>query len=211
MGSGPCLLSCGPVLLSYITGTKSSALQGLRCWLIFSLSRLLAIICLGFIAGIAGTVLLRRFYWEMPGYLIWALTGFFIVFLGILVFTGARTRFQACRAFNRSMIQNDLKSLVILGLLTGLLPCVPLIGILSYITMVASDYSQGILMSAAFGLGTIMSPLVLASLIAGAMPGMKIFQKPGRIIIFQRICGIALISLGSHIAIRTLMEFTAIR
>ena len=209
MGSGPCLLSCGPILLSYIAGTKSSASQGIRCWMIFSFSRLLSTIFLGFIAGIAGTALLRGFYWEISGYIIWGLTGVFIVFLGIMVFIGLHTKFPACGILSKTVIQHDFKSLMVLGILVGLLPCIPLIGVLSYITMVATHYTHGILMGAAFGLGVIVSPLVFASMIAGAIPRLKIFQYSNRIIIFQRICGIVLMVLGSHITIKTLAEFVS--
>ncbi|TRZ48051.1 MAG: sulfite exporter TauE/SafE family protein [Dehalococcoidia bacterium] len=211
VGSGPCLLSCGPILLSYIAGTKRSAWQGLRCWAIFSFSRLLATIFLGFMAAITGTALLRRFYWEISGYIIWGLTGVFIVFLGTMVFIGLHTKFKACNVLGQTVIRHDFKSLMMLGILVGLLPCVPLIGVLSYITMVATHYAHGILMGAAFGLGTIVSPLVFASIIAGAVPGLKIFHNSNRIIMFQRICGIVLIVLGSHIVIKTLMEFVSAR
>jgi len=206
MGSGPCLLSCGPVLLSYIGGTKSSAMQGLRCWAIFSFSRLLSTVFLAFLAGIAGTALLRRFYWETSGYIIWGLTGLFIVFLGAMVFVGLHTRFRVCNIISQTARQYDFRNLMILGILVGLLPCIPLIGVLSYITMIATHYSHGILMGAAFGLGVIISPLAFASMIVGAIPGLKIFQNSNRIIIFQRVCGAVLMVLGAHIVIKTLME-----
>jgi sulfite exporter TauE/SafE len=207
MGSGPCMLSCGPILLSYIAGTKSSATQGLRCWFIFSFSRLLSAIFLGFIAGIAGTVLLRRYYWEISGYIIWLLAGAFIAFLGFMIFVGIDTRFNMCSALNRVMIKKDAKSLIALGILIGLLPCVPLIGVLSYITMVSTQYYHGVLMGAAFGLGAIISPLIFASMIAGALPGLKFFQDAKRILVWRRICGAVLIFLGLHILIRTLLQF----
>jgi sulfite exporter TauE/SafE len=211
MGSGPCLLSCGPILLSYIAGTKSSAIGGLRCWFLFSFSKLLSAILLGFIASLAGVSLLRRFYWEAPGYIIWLLTGSFIIFLGVMVFAGAHTKFRLCSRLNQTMIQRDTKSLVILGLLIGALPCVPLLGILSYIAMISTHYWHGIAMGGAFGFGTIISPLIFGSMIAGAITGLKIFQNSKAAIIFQRICGFILIFLGAHIVQKTLMEYMLAR
>ena len=211
MGSGPCLLSCGPILLSYIAGTKSSALGGLRCWFLFSFSKLVSAIFLGFIAGLAGVTLLRRFYWDMPGYIMWFLTGCFIIFLGFMVFIGSHTKFKLCSRLNQSMIQRDTKSLVALGLLIGALPCVPLLGVLSYIAMISTHYWHGIAMGAAFGLGTIISPLIFGSMIAGAITGLKIFQNSKAALIFQRICGLVLMFLGAHIAIKTFMEYTLAR
>jgi sulfite exporter TauE/SafE len=96
-----------------------------------------------------------------------------------------------------------------LGILVGLLPCVPLVGVLSYIAMISTRYYHGIFMGAAFGFGVIISPLIFASMIAGAIPGLKIFQNSNRVIIFQKVCGIILMILGSHIFIKTLMEFLA--
>ena len=211
MGSGPCLLSCGPILLSYIAGTKSSALQGLKCWAIFSLSRLASTIFLSFLAGFIGTALFRRFYWEISGYIIWGLTGLFILFLGVMVFVGFHAKFRVCNMLGNAATARDRNSIITLGVLVGLLPCVPLIGVLSYIAMVATHYLHGILMGAAFGLGVIISPLIFASMIAGAVPGLKVFQNSNRVMVFQKICGVILMVLGSHIFIKTLMEFMAAR
>lgn len=208
MGAGPCLASCGPVLISYIAGTKSSAMQGLKSWFIFSLSRFLATVFLGFIAGIAGAGLFNRFYYGIPNYIVWSVTGIFISFLGILIFFGIHTKFKVCGALNQYLIQHDTKSLIILGILIGILPCVPLIGIISYITMASTHYTHGILMAAAFGLGTAISPLALLAMAAGAIPKLKLLQDHGALIIFQRICGLILIFLGAHIIVKALMRFT---
>ena len=187
MGVGPCLVSCGPVLISYIAGTKRSAMQGLRSWFIFSLSRFLVTVFLGSIAGIAGAGLFSRFYHGISAPIIWFITGIFISFLGILIFFGIHTKIKVCGVLNQSLIQHDTKSLIALGILIGVLPCVPLLGVFSYITMASTHYSQGILMAAAFGLGTIISPLVLLSMAAGAVPKFKLLQHHRALIIFQRI------------------------
>jgi hypothetical protein len=211
MGSGPCLLSCGPILLSYIAGTKSSALQGLKCWAIFSLGRLLSTILLGFLAGFAGAALFQRFYWEISGYILWSITGLFIIFLGFMVCIGMHSKLKICNILGNVTAQRDRNSVMLLGVLVGLLPCVPFLGVLSYITMVSTDYYHGIFMGAAFGIGVIMSPLIFASMVAGAIPGLKIFQNSNRVMVFQRICGAVLMILGAHILIKTLLEFMAAR
>ncbi|NQT95023.1 MAG: sulfite exporter TauE/SafE family protein, partial [Candidatus Omnitrophica bacterium] len=88
MGSGPCLASCGPILVSYIAATKRSPLGGLWGCLVFSASRVLVYIFMGGIAGFVGAGLFSRFYWEMPGYIILFVSGLFISFLGVLIFSG---------------------------------------------------------------------------------------------------------------------------
>ncbi len=208
MGTGPCLASCGPVLISYIAGTKNSAMQGLKSWFIFSLSRFFVTLFLGFIAGITGAGLFSRFYCGISGYIIWLVTGVFISLLGILIFFAIHTKFKVCGALNQSLIQHDTKSLVSLGILIGILPCVPLIGIISYITMVSTHYTHGILMAAAFALGTAISPLVLLAMAAGAIPKLKLLRHQGALVIFQRICGLILVLLGVHVAVNALMKLT---
>jgi len=207
LGSGPCLVSCGPILVSYIAATKRSALGGLWGWFIFSTSRVLVYIFLGTLTGIVGTGLFRRFYWEMPGYIIWLVSGVFICFLGLLIFLGKDSRFKICALLNESMIQKDTKSLIVLGLLIGIFPCAPLIGIFSYIAMTSTHYLQGVMMSIAFGIGTLFSPLLLLGLFAGTIPKLKMLQNEANLSIFQKICGLILFLLGLHILIRTILEY----
>lgn len=204
MGAGPCLLSCGPVLISYIAGTKKTALQGLYTWLVFSLSRFFATVLLGLIAGLLGAGLFSRFYYEVSGYLIWLAAGIFICFLGLLLLVGILEKFKFCSVLNYSFIRHDTKSLMILGFLMGLLPCMPFAGVISYITMASAHYIQGVLMAAAFGLGTAISPLILLAAAAGAIPGLKFLQGKRAAIILQRICGIILIYFGVQVIINAL-------
>jgi len=208
MGAGPCLASCGPILISYIAGTKRSAMQGLRSWFIFSLSRFFITVFLGFIAGIIGAGLFSRFYYGISGSIIWFATGIFISSLGILIFFGLHTKIRVCGILNQSLIQHDTKSLITLGILIGILPCVPLIGVISYITMTSTHYTHGILMAAAFALGTTISPLALLAMAAGAIPKLKLLQHHKALVVFQKICGLILILLGAHVAVNALIKFT---
>ena len=211
MGAGPCLASCGPILISYIAATKTSPLSGLRSWFIFSFSRLAVTIFLGFIAGIAGSELFKRFYWEVPGYIIWFLAGLFISFLGIIIFFKVHTKYRLCSLLNDKFIKHDTKSLVILGMLIGIMPCVPLMGIISYITMVSTHYTDGIFMAAAFGLGTIFSPLIFLAAASGAIGRFKPLHNEKNLSLFQRACGVILLFFGMHIILRTVVEFMSMR
>jgi hypothetical protein len=206
MGLGPCLLACGPVLITYIAATKSSPLEGLRSWFIFSVSRFFITVLLGFLAGIAGAGLFRRFYFDMPGNIIWMLGGSFIFLLGVLVFSGKKSNISLCRILNESMIEKDTKSLITLGILIGIIPCAPLIGIFSYITMISEHLTDGIFLSASFGLGTALSPLLIASLLAGAIPSLKVLKGQKSLAIFKKICGLILMALGLHIIIKSIIN-----
>ena len=207
LGAGPCLASCGPILISYIAATKRSPLGGLWSWLVFSVSRVLVYIFLGLIAGFAGAELFHRFYWEVSGYIIWFIGGIFISSLGVLIFLGKESRFNVCRLLNESLIQKDTKSLIALGVIIGIFPCAPLIGIFSYIMMVSTHFSQGILMSAAFGLGTVISPMIFLGMLAGSIPKLKVLQNEKNLLIFQRICGGILFLLGMFLIVRTVTDY----
>lgn len=207
LGAGPCLATCGPILISYIAATKNTPLSGLRSWLIFSLSRVLVYILLGLIAGFAGAELFNRFYWEMPGYLIWFAGGIFVCFLGALIFMGKKPQFKVCRLLSESFVQKDTKSLVVLGIIIGVFPCVPLMGVYSYITMISTHPSHGILMSAAFGLGTVISPMIFLGMLAGTIPKLNILKDEKNLLVFRRICAGVLFLLGVHIVVKTAIEF----
>ena len=62
-------------------------------------------------------------------------------------------------------------------------------------------------MSAAFGLGTIISPLFFLGMLAGAIPRLKILQDEKNLFVFQKICGGILFLLGIHIIIKTIMGY----
>ena len=207
LGTGPCLATCGPIIISYIAGTKRSPLAGLRSWFVFSITRIIVYLFLGFIAGFAGAELFSRFYWQMPGYIIWFIGGIFISFLGILIYSGKESRFKLCRLLNESFIQKDTRSLITLGALVGVFPCVPLAGVLSYITMMSTRPSQGMLMAAAFGAGTLISPLIFIGILAGGIPRLKLLRNEKNLILSQKICGVIMFLLGAHIIIKTSMEY----
>ncbi len=210
MGSGPCLIHCGPVLIGYIAGTKTSALQGLKSWLVFALSRFVAAVFFGFIAGILGAELFNSLSYTLIGYIIRLSAGLFIVFLGLLITLGINTKIRACGKLNNFFIQNDTKSLMALGLLIGLLPCMPFLGIISYITMASMNYTQGMLMGAAFGMGTAVSPLIIFALIAGFVPGLKVLKDNKALVLLQKVCGLILVFFGAHIIIRATTGFAGL-
>jgi len=201
------MATCGPVLISFIAGTKKSPSGAIWGWLVFSITRLIIYIFLGSIAGLAGSSLFQRFYWMAPGYIIWVIAGLFITFLGLLIILGKNTHFKICQMLNESLIQHNTKSYITLGVLIGIFPCVPLVGILSYITMISTNISHGIFMSATFGLGTIISPLVLLSIAAGTIPRLRILQDERNLAIFQKMCGVILFILGLHIIVRTILGY----
>ncbi|MFH0732251.1 MAG: sulfite exporter TauE/SafE family protein [Candidatus Omnitrophota bacterium] len=207
LGAGPCMATCGPVLLSYITATKKGPANAFRCWFIFSITRAFIYASLGALTGIIGTSLYQSYYWEKKGFIIWAIGGIFICLLGILTAMGNNTHSKVCHKLQNIFIAKDTKSIMALGVVIGLFPCAPLIGVLSYISMISVYWHQGVVLAFSFGLGTIISPLLILGLGAGLLQRLKVLQDEKTHVWFGRIAGVILFFLGLHILIKTIVGY----
>ena len=207
LGAGPCLATCGPLLVSYIAATRKGPLSAFKCWFIFSITRVFIYAALGALAGIIGTSLYQSYYWETQGYIIWLIGGIFVSLLGILTMLGRYPHSKICQRLQGVFIKRDTKSIIVLGIVIGLFPCAPLIGILSYISMISVRLHQGIILALLFGLGTIVSPLLILGLGAGLLPKLKVLQNEKVYGWFQRMAGGILFLLGVHILVRTITGF----
>jgi sulfite exporter TauE/SafE len=161
VGSGPCLLTCAPLLLPYIAGTDRTWQEGLRSSLIFGLTRLVVYTLLGGVVGYIGAFLFPVFYGSFWGRMIWALAAIFIMAVGGLMLLGRSAANPVCRYFRALTPGGRAWSPVILGLLVALAPCLPLLAVLTEIMFAADRFYLGFLYGAAFGLGTAFSPLLV--------------------------------------------------
>jgi sulfite exporter TauE/SafE len=174
IGSGPCFLTCAPLVLPLIAGTKRSRREGLEAVLVFGLADLF-----------------RLFYshtWAMALRLTAAL---FIILIGLLMIAGRQFTNPLCVYLQRATLKNKYKSLIMLGLIVALAPCLPLIAVLTEIMFAAEKFYQGWLYGLCFGLGTLISPL----LVLGAL-------VPDLSVKFPRlnvVCGLLLIAAGLFI------------
>ena len=194
-GAGPCLASCGPLILSYIIGTKKNFKDSLKIWLVFSFARVCVYLVLGLIAGLIGQFVLDRFYQSKAVNFLYVFTGLFVVTIGIFMIFGKKFNFKICKRLDSYLIGNNTKSIFLLGLLIGIMPCGPLLGIIGFIAAVSKNYSQGLLYGASFGIGTVISPMILLAFFAGAIPKL-LSSKPKIYLIFERICGLIICFLG---------------
>ena len=178
-GLGPCVASCGPLLISYTAATNKNILQSLKAYLLFSLSRVLVYIGLSLAIFLFG---------QLAGYILgayarylFALGGLFIVIIGLLVIFGKGVDFKFFRKLRDFLLKKDSKTIIILGLIIGILPCAPFISIVSYIGLVTKHWWDSLFYGLAFGLGTVFSPLFILVVLCGFIP---------RIISQQRFCRI---------------------
>ena len=163
VGFGPCLLLCGPIVISYIAGTKDNWKLGLKVTLIFSISRIIPYLILGFCAGMAGEKLLPllniRIY-----HFIRLIPGIFTILLALLIILGNFSKNPLCQMLDKVFIGNRDVGLIAVGFLMGFMPCVPLAGLLSYITFGIKNPITGVFYSLLFGLGTTIPILPLGGL-----------------------------------------------
>ncbi len=197
LGVGPCMMFCLPILLPYIAGTREGWLEGLKATMAFSLTRLAAYTVLGLIAGVSGEILTGLFGEGGYSLYIWVIGYLFVSFLGLLILLGGELKTPMPRFLTRHKLGDDLTSLIILGLLVGITPCGPLLGILTYITLSVKSPLSGAFHAFCFGLGaSIITPITLLGVVAGVVPRL-IFKSPRISEMFKRSCGALLILLGA--------------
>lgn len=194
-GSGPCLASCGPILISYIAGTKKNIFKGLMAYILFSLSRIFVYLSLSVLVFFLGNFLLERLLPDFFKYIL-ILGGVFIILIGVLVAWMRSLEFRPLRFLEKNIIERDRKSMLVLGLIIGLLPCAPLLAILSYVGLVSKTWPESLLYGFSFGLGTFISPLILLVILAGLIPKILVDKKGLYGQIFSFVCGLVIIFLG---------------
>lgn len=198
-GIGPCLASCGPLLLSYIIGTRKNIAKSVLAYIIFSFSRIASYLVLGFLVFRLGE-LAQHLFGAWARYL-FLLGGIFIIIIGILLAIGQNHQNKFCRRMEQAFIKQDAKTIVIFGLILGFLPCAPLVSVLSYAALIARNWADSLLYSLFFGLGTAASPLLLLAILGAIFPKIMFkFQKFMRY--FNYFCALVIIFLGIQLTLR---------
>ena len=203
LGSGPCLATCGPILISYVTATKQGPKQGILVWFLFSLSRICIYPILSVSIFLLGELLVRQNLIYIAKY-VYLIGGIIIILIGIFTIirdTGGASRI--CSMISRRINQRLLKiQPITLGLIMGLMPCAPLLAALSYIGLVSSSWQRCVFYSLIFGLGTLISPLILLVLGAGFIPKI-LLNKPVTYRVLRLICGLIIVFFGTQLIFQT--------
>lgn len=190
MGWGPCLTFTAPLLLPYIGATKKDWQDGLKVGLMFSGGRLLALAILGGLATVAFGFI-NRFFPPQKSAWLYLIAAFFMIILGILITLGKGFKLH----IGKSILDKDLKSMLLFGFLMGIAPCVPYVAILTYIGCVAENIPlKGMFYAALFAAGTAIAPIVLGVLM-GIIPR-KLLRSNKLLKIFQIVCGVVLLLFG---------------
>lgn len=192
-GFGPCLASCGPILIPYVAANKKTVINSLWVYILFSSGRIFVYLVLAVLVFFLGKFLTEKYLSDVSRYVL-LLGGIFIIIIGLLTALGARLEYKSCRFLKRHLLEKDKKSTFTLGLIIGLLPCAPLLALFSYVALVSRSWYSSLLYSFVFGLGTFVSPLIFLTLLSGLLgkrfEGKKYYQ------IFSSICGLIIVFLG---------------
>ena len=129
-----CAVLCLPILVPYIASSaKPSIIRGLYTTLVFSSGRLISYLALGLIFGLLITTVEINPVITATATLV---LGLLLAFHGLSVLGLFKTKSILGSIFCR--YTEGGKSLVYLGMLTGLRPCLPLIAALTYSITLAS-------------------------------------------------------------------------
>ena len=194
-GFGPCLASCGPILIPYVAANKKTLFNSLWVYVLFSSARILVYLVLALLIFSAGRFLTEKFLRDFSRY-VFLLGGIFIMIIGLLTALGARMEYKSCQFLRRQLLERDKKSIFTLGLIIGLLPCAPLLALLSYIGLVSQSWYNSLFYSFVFGLGTFISPLLILVLLTGYLSNLFRYKKEIYERIFSALCGLIIVFLG---------------
>jgi sulfite exporter TauE/SafE len=192
-GIGPCLASCGPLLLAYVAATRKNIIKSIAAYLLFSLGRVCVYLVLGLLVFLCGHAITKYIPLYLSRY-IFIFAALFIIALGFLVAIGKSWEHGFCRLAQDFFLKKDGKTVIALGFVIGIIPCAPLISTVSYIGLVAKNIWQSLIFSIIFGLGTVVSPLFVLVVFAGLIP--KFIREEKFIRIFNLVCGLVIIFLG---------------
>jgi len=200
-GAGPCMASCGPILLSYIVGTGKDTEKSVVSYALFSISRVSVYLVLGVLVFWAGKFITENLVNTISKY-VYIGGGIFVVLMGVLMISGNRIEWGVCSFLHKKLLHHDKKSVLLLGLVTGFAPCAPLLALFSYIALVSKSWVTSVIYALSFGIGTIISPLLLLAAFAGLIPSLLKGKSElfGRI--FNVLCGVIIIILGLRLIFR---------
>jgi hypothetical protein len=153
-GVGPCTLFCAPILVPLVISTSSSGREGIMQIFTYGFGRILSYASLGIISGYLGYL--------FGGFVSMKLIGIFIAGLGVLLLL--KRYEKKCPKFLGRIKGKHF--FFISGVIFGFRPCPALLAILSLAVLTRSVFRGG-LIGIAFGLGTILSPLIILGFLAG--------------------------------------------
>ena len=204
-GMGQCSVVCAPFLSTYIMGSGDGFLNGFKSFMIFTVGKIFMCALLGLAAGYIGAAFTGIGFHSV--YLSTVFGGVMIL-IGLLMII--RPVCVRCKKSNEEDEEfglflmrftfNPTIHLFIMGMTFAAIPCPPMGAMLLYSLQMPSLLSSSIMMSL-FGVGTMVSPLIIISAVAGLLSKKIKAETPQYRMLFQRLSGVILILLGGSSAI----------
>lgn len=171
-------------------------MQGLLAYCIFSLTRVAVYAIFGGLVGLFGEFVMRRFFESGMVKILFFVFGMFLLFLGTLLIMEKFSFGKKCRGFiHEEFYKKDLRNLVVFGTVVSCSPCLPLLAVLAYVALISDFWLKGIVYMAAFGLGTVISPMIFLALFASVL-GPILKRHKGVFQVLRMICGVIMAFIG---------------
>ncbi|MCK5546743.1 MAG: sulfite exporter TauE/SafE family protein [Rhodospirillaceae bacterium] len=187
-----CSFSCLPLIGSYVFGTQDKFEGGFFATVVFIIFKVSTYGVIGALSGLAGSVVLET---VKPGWFL-CIGGLLIMLVGIAVWR----RRASCRPHGN--LQDKTKSkwqtyrhMATMGVVTSLMPCLPLSAVLLYAASTKSMVTGGVL-ALLFGLGTSASPIYYIGGAAGWFSGKIRKAIPQHQSLLQRLSSVIVILMG---------------
>jgi cytochrome c biogenesis protein CcdA len=197
-----CSFSCFPVVGPYVFGMQSGFQRSFEMVAIFMLSKVTAYTVLGALSGQLGAAALEL----LRGGWLLTVEGALITAIGAaLVLRRPRCGCVTLRKpdVTQPMAQRPYLHMASLGVMTSLVPCLPLSATL--LTCAASkSAAHGALYASLFGLGTLASPLYYAGGAAGWLSKQIVAEIPRHKDLLRRLSGAVLLILGLRLILSSL-------
>ena len=204
-GATFCTLTCSPIIASYIIGSDRGTRRGMWLSVIFNGGRVITYGLLGLAVGMAGGAFLVEGVYALWGAIFF---GIALALIGIWIAIRRRPGTLGCAcAKDASWIERiwhriepregdgGEMSAVGMGLLIGLVPCPPLIALLVFSAAVGSA-ATGMVLGLLFGIGTIISPIIVIAAAAGWFSDRIALEAPAMRFGMRRAAGVMLVLLG---------------
>lgn len=201
--AGPCFLTCTPVIVTYIAGSKKLPADIFKDIFTFLSGRLLAYVLLGALAGLSGAALKKFTGSSFLAYL-QPLAGAVTILFAVILLTGKSGDSCAKVLTSRGKILN-FGGIFAFGFLIGISPCAPLLALLFDVALMSRGLFDGISYTFFFGLGTFLSGLITIGVITGILTRVPtVFVKSKMVaIIFKTVCALLLLALGLGLILKS--------
>ena len=212
-----CTLTCAPFIAAYVVGTDRGTRRGVWLSLMFNGGRIATYGLLGVAVGLAGAAFLGD-----AAFARWGALAFGGLVVAIGVWIAVRRRASGCSCTKEASWAERLGARLrpgeegnrggyagLMGVLIGLVPCPPLVALLVFAAAYGSAVT-GLALGVVFGLGTLISPMLLVAAAAGWFSDRVAREAPlvrGGV---SRVAGVVLVALGIWTAYRAVVAWPSL-